>query len=69
MSGNPAQNAPSGPHDLGPRMGGAEADHVGPSGMGSEGGAIGVITAMSINAESFPPVMRTVDEPPNEFLK
>jgi len=69
MSENPAQNAPSGPPNIGPRMGGTAANHVGPSGMGTEGGSIGVITAMNVDAESFPVVMRTVNEPDGEFLK
>lgn len=45
------------------------ANHVGPSGMGTEGGAIGVINSVNLMEEFHPPMSRTVDEPSNEFLK
>lgn len=45
------------------------ANHVGPSGMGTEGQAIGVITALSVAEESAPPNTRTVQEPDGEWLK
>lgn len=45
------------------------ANHVGPSGMGTEGQAIGVITALSVENESLPPNTRTVQEPDGEWLK
>lgn len=44
-------------------------NHVGPSGMGTEGQAIGVITALNVVEESLPPNFRTVQEPDGEWLK
>lgn len=65
-AGNPADD--HGPnHDTK-----ARGDHPvagGPSGTGSEGGSIGVITAMSVEQESLPPNTRSGQEPDGEWLK
>lgn len=44
-------------------------NHVGPSGTGSEGQAIGVVTSLDVVGESLPPNFRTVQEPDGEWLK
>ena len=48
---------------------GSHPIHGGPSGTGTEGGSIGVITALSVVNESLPPNTRTTQEPDGEWLK
>lgn len=74
---NPNQSVPGGDGNPGHGMGVVPdtasrsnfANHVGPSGTGTEGQAIGVVTALSVEQESLPPNFRTVQEPDGEWLK
>lgn len=71
-TGNPASVGGAGipPFNAMPRPAGSNTPDTGyPNGMGSEGGSIGVISAVNLMEEFHPVTERTVDEPALEYLK